>query len=90
MIHAEAERALVRAVEDTDAFVALITAPTEGQQDAIRGLVLAGEAPGRVCDAFDLDSGSTWAEVVRAIAVRRGEYLAAVSGMPPALTGEPR
>ena len=84
MTHAQAERTLIRAVEDRDELVSLITAPTQEQQDAIRGLLLTSEAPGVACHAFELDSASSWAEVVRALAIRRGEYLAAVSDEQPA------
>src|SRR5262245_51754981 len=79
MTHVEAERVIERAVADDDDFVALTTSPSARQQEAIGALVLTGEAPAVIRHAFGLDALSTWAEVVRAIAIRRGEFLGALS-----------
>ena len=69
----EAAHVLTKAI--THSLAAVTTAPSAEQREAMHCVELGDIAPTEVCDTVGLERGSTWASVLRDIAVDVAEEL---------------
>jgi hypothetical protein len=67
MNRTEAVHVLEDAITSIEGLAEITTTPTAEQFEAMNSVRADDIAPGHVCDAMDLEQGSTWGEIVAEI-----------------------